>query len=163
MNKLMNGIYYEILGGLEEDFICRTDKTKFNDSDARQFAADTERYCYKNTYLDGKRIESEKLYDPYHDGYFPVGTETLYYEPLPRLEAFQYQMLGRLKADCDYFLGNGNGYEGHLWAGSVEKQIKEMRDRWNAFREDEKPEWLSMEDIDNYEKKMLKKRRNVSG
>lgn len=161
MSKFMNGTYYEIAGGMEEDFICRTDKTKFNDTDARQFAADTERYCYKNTYLDGKRIGSERLYDPYRDGCFLVGTETIYYEPLPRAEAFQYQMLGRLKMDCDYFLGNGNGYEPHLWAGSVEKQIAEMRNRWNAFRDEDKPEWLSMKDIDNYEREMLAKRRSA--
>lgn len=151
---LMNGTYYEICGGMEEDFICRVDKTKFNDADTKHFAADTERYAYKNTYANGKRIESVKLYDPYGDGYFAVGTERLYYEPLPSDEAFQYQMLGRLKADCDYFLGYGNGYEGHLWAGSVEKQIKEMRDRWNAFRPEDKPEWLTMEQIDEYERNM---------
>lgn len=29
-----------------------------------------------------------------------------------------YMFLDRMRNDCNYFLGNGNGYEGHLWAGS---------------------------------------------
>ena len=42
-------------------------------------------------------------------------------------DSFKYQMLGRLRMDCDYFLGNGNRYEGHLWAGNVPDHIKLMR------------------------------------
>ena len=34
-----------------------------------------------------------------------------------------YQLLSRLKADCDYFLGAGGCAEKHLWAGSVRAQI----------------------------------------
>ena len=41
--------------------------------------------------------------------------------------SFDYQMLSRLKMDCNYFLGNGNGYERHLWAGDVDSQIAEMK------------------------------------
>ena len=74
---------------------------------------------------------------------------------------FRYQMLSRMQQDCEYFLGYGNGYEKHLWAGNVEDQIKYMKDLWNSFDEDEKPEWLSMEDIDNYEKDMLAKRSSA--
>lgn len=33
---------------------------------------------------------------------------------------FEYQLLGRLKSDCDYYLGFGYAFEGHLWAGTVE-------------------------------------------
>lgn len=69
---------------------------------------------------------------------------------------FRYQMLSRMQQDCEYFLGNGNGNEKHLWAGNVEDQIKYMKDLWNSF--EEKPEWLSMEDIEKYEKDMLAKR-----
>ena len=32
-------------------------------------------------------------------------------------------ILDRLKQDCEYFLGNGNGYEKHLWAGNIKDQI----------------------------------------
>ena len=71
---------------------------------------------------------------------------------------FRYQMLSRMQQDCEYFLGYGNGYEPRLWAGNVEDQIKYMKDLWNSFDDDEKPEWLSMEDIEKYEKDMLAKR-----
>jgi len=40
---------------------------------------------------------------------------------------FLYQMLGRLEADCLYYLGNGGRFAGHLWAGNERKQIKLMR------------------------------------
>lgn len=69
---------------------------------------------------------------------------------------FNYMMLDRLRTDCEYFLGNGNGYEKHLWAGNVEDQIAEMRKIYDKLPE--KPQWLSLEDIDKYEKDMLAKR-----
>lgn len=65
----------------------------------------------------------------------------------------EYELLYRLKSDCDYFLGNGNGYEGHLWAHSVDKQIAKMRELYDQL--EEKPEWLTSEDIDRYEQEML--------
>lgn len=71
-----------------------------------------------------------------------------------------YMMLDRLKADCDYFLGNGNGYEGHLYYKSVEEHCDEMEKLWNSFAEDEKPEWLTMEQIKEYREQMLKARRD---
>lgn len=40
---------------------------------------------------------------------------------------FLYQMLGRLEADCLYYLGNGGRFAGHLWAGNEREQIKLMR------------------------------------
>ena len=67
---------------------------------------------------------------------------------------FIYMMLGRLKSDCDYYLGNGNRSERNLWAKSVDEQIKEMKRIWNSLPKNEKPEWLSMEDIEDYESKM---------
>jgi predicted ABC-type ATPase len=69
---------------------------------------------------------------------------------------FNYQMLGRLQMDCDYFLGAGQGHEPHLHQGSVDTQIAEMKRIWNLLPEDGKPEWLSMEDILDYERKMKK-------
>lgn len=66
-----------------------------------------------------------------------------------------YMMLDRMRFDCNYFLGNGNGYEGHLWGGSVEKICDEMERIWNSFAEDEKPEWLTIEQIKEYRRKMM--------
>ncbi len=68
---------------------------------------------------------------------------------------FLYQMLGRLESDCKYFLGNGNGAEKHLWALSVDNQISAMKEIYNKL--EEKPEWLSLEQINNYEKEMKDK------
>lgn len=79
------------------------------------------------------------------------------YKENPR--SFDYQMLGRYQSDCDYFLGYGNGYEGHLYYHSVEKQIEKMKELWNSFAENEKPQWLTMEQIEKYEKDMLELRK----
>ena len=69
---------------------------------------------------------------------------------------YNYMLLDRLRSDCEYFLGNGNRNEKDLWAGSVDAQINEMKKIWNSLKE--KPEWLTMEDINNYEKLMKDKK-----
>lgn len=71
-------------------------------------------------------------------------------------DTFKYQMLSRLQMDCDYFLGNGNRAEKYLWATNVPDHIKLMRALYNSFEDDMKPEWLTEQDIDNYEKEMSK-------
>ena len=63
-------------------------------------------------------------------------------------------MLGRLQEDCNYYLRNGNGDENRLWADNVEAQIAEMKKIWKKFPQGEKPEWLTWEEILEYEKKM---------
>ena len=75
-------------------------------------------------------------------------------EPPQREEAAEgsYQLLSRLKADCDYFLDAGGRAEKHLWAGNVDAQIAKMRELYTALPE--KPEWLTMEDIDRYAQRM---------
>ena len=70
-------------------------------------------------------------------------------------ERFNYMMLSRLQRDCDYFLGYGNRYEGHLWAKNTTEQIQEMKRLWNFFDDDKKPEWLTYEQILNYEQLMV--------
>ena len=65
---------------------------------------------------------------------------------------YDYMLLDRLRQDCEYFLGNGNRAEKHLWAGNVNDQIAKMKELYNKLPE--KPEWLTMEDIENYEKEM---------
>ena len=73
---------------------------------------------------------------------------------LKKDDEFRYQLLGRLKSDCDYYLGNGNRKDKSLWAGNVKDQIQTMKDLYNSFSDDMKPDWISLEDIDNYEKEM---------
>ena len=65
---------------------------------------------------------------------------------------FEYQLLGRLKSDCDYFLGASNGCEKHLWAGSIAGQVEKMREIYRALPK--KPDWLTAEQIENYSGKM---------
>lgn len=74
-------------------------------------------------------------------------------------DAFIYQLLARLKQDCDYYLGSGNGANKHLWAGNEAEQIAKMKELYSDLRE--KPEWLSLEDISFYEARMLSKHTDL--
>ena len=71
---------------------------------------------------------------------------------------FDYMMLARWRMDCEYFLGCGNGYEGHLYHGTVEKICDAMEEKWKSLPDNEKPEWLTIEQILEYREKMLAKR-----
>ena len=64
----------------------------------------------------------------------------------------EYQLLDRLRSDCEYFLGAGNRAEKHLWTGSVRAQIAKMRELYDTLPE--KPEWLTKETIDDYAERM---------
>lgn len=66
--------------------------------------------------------------------------------------SFEYQLLDRLRTDCNYFLGSGNRAEKHLWAGSVRSQIAKMRELYKLLPE--KPEWLTAEQIEHYAEEM---------
>lgn len=67
---------------------------------------------------------------------------------------FRYMMLDRMRSDCDYYLGNGRLYGNHLWAGDEEKQISYMKAIWESFPSDQKPQWLTYEEILVYERRM---------
>ena len=75
-------------------------------------------------------------------------------QPTPE-EKFNYMLLSRLKGDCDYYLGNGNRCKGRLWAGDEREQINNMKELYNSFKEDARPEWLTYEQILEYEKLMI--------
>ena len=64
----------------------------------------------------------------------------------------EYRLLDRLCADCEYFLGEGQRAEKHLWAGSVEAQIAKMRELYAQLPE--KPDWISLETINAYAHRM---------
>lgn len=82
-----------------------------------------------------KSILTSSIFDYYDDSY-----------------SFEYQLLDRLKTDCNYYLGNGNRCEKHLWAGNVKDQIAKMKELYEILPV--KPEWLSLDDIEEYETKM---------
>lgn len=76
----------------------------------------------------------------------------LYNENLMKGYRFEYSLLDRLRCDCDYYLGYGDRHVKYLWAGSEKAQIEKMRELYNTLPL--KPEWLTLEDINNYAKKM---------
>ena len=65
----------------------------------------------------------------------------------------EYRLLSRCKQDCEYFLGYGGRCDKHLWAGNPKDHIAKMRELYSIVPE--KPEWLSLEQIDEYERRML--------
>lgn len=67
--------------------------------------------------------------------------------------AFRYMLLARLQSDCEYYLNYGNGNVKRLWAGDEKRQIELMVRLHDSF--DEKPEWLTMEEIMEYENKII--------
>lgn len=95
----------------------------------------------RNESFDPTPLKTAKVYHPDYDSFDLFSCD----------ESTKNQFLGRFVADCRYFLGNGNGYEGHLWAGSVEEQIDLMRKLYDDIR----PDWLSERQIDDFEDAML--------
>ena len=69
-------------------------------------------------------------------------------------DSFRYMLLDRMRSDCDYYLGFGNRNLNHLSSNSVEIHIQRMKDLWNSFSDDKKPEWLTYEQILQYETEM---------
>ena len=67
-----------------------------------------------------------------------------------------YRMLGRLKSDCEYFLKFGAGNENVLYYKNVEEHCNAMEKLWNSFEAEDKPEWLTMEQIQEYRDKMTR-------
>lgn len=59
-----------------------------------------------------------------------------------------------LQADCEYYLNYGNRNTKRLWAGNERKQIEYMILLHDSFKEDEKPQWLTMDEILDYQKRM---------
>lgn len=66
---------------------------------------------------------------------------------------FNLRLLGRLKADVDYFLGPSHA-EKYLWAGSVDAQIAKLREIDGSIRPEDRPEWFTAEWIDQAEQAM---------
>jgi hypothetical protein len=69
--------------------------------------------------------------------------------------SFNYQLLGRLQQDCEYYLGNGARNKKHLWALDETEQIRKMKELFEGFQD--KPQWISLSDIEQYEAAMISK------
>lgn len=61
---------------------------------------------------------------------------------------FKYMLLDRMRSDCKYFLGYGNRNDNVLWSGNASYHIDDMKALYNSLQE--KPSWITMEDIENY-------------
>lgn len=68
-----------------------------------------------------------------------------------------YMLLGRMVEDCKYYLEN-HGSEEQLWAKNVEEQIQAMKGFWYSL--DEKPQWLTEEELEDYAARMLKEKED---
>ena len=68
------------------------------------------------------------------------------------LYKFNYMLLGRLKSDCEYYLGYGGRNAKSLWAHDEQAQIDKMRELYGLLQI--KPEWLTMDKIDEYAARM---------
>lgn len=71
---------------------------------------------------------------------------------LENYDGFAYRLLSRMCMDCDYFLNAGGRHEKFLWSGNVNEHIEDMKFIYNNLKE--KPEWLTMGQIEEYEKQM---------
>lgn len=63
----------------------------------------------------------------------------------------EYMMLSRLQGDCMGYLSEGDWryrQPSRIWAGDEQKQIDEMRRLWDILPI--KPEWLTIEQINEY-------------
>lgn len=132
-----------------------------NDFDSKMYKDNNETYFIKDDYDDiiyiGKDIDN----DPYGsirniEKYKNVEIVTVGDENLPtETERFNYMMLSRLEQDCKYFLGNGGRHKKYLQNSSIKDHIAEMKKIYNNFNEDKKPEWITPDKIEKYEKEML--------
>lgn len=64
---------------------------------------------------------------------------------------FNYMLLGRLKSDIDFYLHHGGRKEKDLYYKDTNKHLKEMWKIWDSFTEEQKPEWLTYQDLKEYE------------
>lgn len=73
-------------------------------------------------------------------------------------QKFEYQLLGRLTQDCEYYLGAGGRNKKHLWALDEAEQIQKMKELYEGLSV--KPEWLTLDEINAYEAQMLPEELN---
>lgn len=67
-------------------------------------------------------------------------------------DKFKYMLLDRMRSDCKYYIYSNDA--DCLWAETPEHQINIMKELWNYFPEDKKPLWLTINQINEFAKKM---------
>ena len=73
---------------------------------------------------------------------------------LTRDQKFRYMLLDRMRQDCEYYIRNNFETSNCLWAKDQRGQIEYMILIWNSFPDNDKPEWLTMEQIRDLAQKM---------
>lgn len=63
----------------------------------------------------------------------------------------EYMLLGLLRDDCESCLRNGARYD-TLWAGGPQKQVEKMLEIYDSL--EDKPDWISRDDILDYAERM---------
>ena len=96
-----------------------------------------------------RKLEDNPLNEPY---FLPDTPQEQTQPTDTRVYSDDYRLLDRLRTDCEYFLGEGQRNEKHLWAGNVSAQIHKMRELYEALPE--KPDWLTREQIEDYADRM---------
>lgn len=71
---------------------------------------------------------------------------------------FRYQLLDRMRQDCEYYIRNDFKTGNCLWAGDARRQIETMKAIWNSFPKEDTPEWLTWEQILQFERQMVVKK-----
>lgn len=65
-------------------------------------------------------------------------------------DQFTFDMLARLKLDCDYYLGHGHASNKALWGKDPYNHCNEMERLLLSVPEEERPLWLTKTDIGWY-------------
>ena len=108
-----------------------------------KYASDVRWYCEQR--LSGKVKCNE---------YQLKGIERFYRDLENDKYEFEYMLLGRMRSDCEYYLGYGNRNNSRLYGNDPKQHIDRMKELWKVFPADKKPEWLTWEQLLNYEKAM---------
>ena len=95
------------------------------------------------------------LYEEVHEDGRPVVTETDRILCLAYGDTkYKYQILDRLRSDCEYYLDAGNRQEKYLWGRNVSDHLDAMRRIYESLPESTRPEWLTLEQINDYAERM---------
>jgi len=66
----------------------------------------------------------------------------------------KYQLLGRMKSDCEYYLRAGAKQTSCLWGKSVDVHLKCMKELLFSIPLGDRPEWLTYPDIEAFDKQI---------
>ena len=75
-----------------------------------------------------------------------MGINVLQYDAKMR-----YMLLDRMLQDCKYYLGYGSKNIKYLWSKDEKEHIENMKALYNSFPDEEKPQWITMGIIEEYE------------